>query len=99
MNMKSKDRKDSKMEKTKPASEPQKMDDELAFQLYEMRMLVFLEIAPQSNKYRQVLLSPKEYKKMSFSFGEFKKRKDSKFDSSVMCSEKIFDLPDLTAIV
>lgn len=77
----------------------EKSEDTLFFELYGLRLLVFLENKPQSNKYRQVFLGPKEFKKVSFNIGKVKEKLDkgmrlveSKF------SEEVYDLPDLKEI-
>jgi len=36
-------------------------------QIYEQRLLVFMETEPQSGKYNQVLLDPESFKKVSYS--------------------------------
>jgi hypothetical protein len=65
-------------------------------QLYETRTLVFLETAPQSNTYNQVLLDSDTFKKMtdviSVSLG---RAVNGIEDRSITSSEEEYKLPDL----
>lgn len=65
--------------------------------LYNLRMLVFLETEPQSNEYKQVSLSPEQYKKVSKDIvTKFVGRLDNKRDTcEVILSEEVYKLPDL----
>lgn len=66
--------------------------------LYEQRQLLFIETEPQSNKYRQVLLSPEEFKKVSESFGHLVRTEGSMEVRSISMSDEIHELPDLQSI-
>jgi hypothetical protein len=57
--------------------------------LYKLRILVFIENEPQSNLYRQVILSPHQYQSVSSSIGE------GGTPLKVLASEDLFKLPDL----
>lgn len=66
-------------------------------EMYGTRLLVFLEETPQSNKYRQVLLTKEEFKKMSLSVGEPTGKEEGGNDVVEMqLSDDLYDLPDLT---
>lgn len=73
---------------------------ELSSEIYSQRMLVFLEISPQSNQYRQVLLTPKQYKKVSDSIfiKLIEKKPDGKQIVEIEESDEIYTLPDLMDI-
>lgn len=67
-------------------------------ELYETRMLVFMETSPQSNKYNQVMLTPEQYKAVS---GEIStlisvdKENPNKEIRELDLSEEVYTLPDL----
>ncbi len=65
--------------------------------IHGIRMLLFLETEPQSNKYRQILLSPEEFKRVAFAYGKLtgKKLSDGLDEVKIEMSDEIFDLPDL----
>lgn len=58
-------------------------------------MLLFLEVNPQSNKYRQVLITPEEFKTISLSLGQITSKNGDDEHVSMDVSEEIYDLPDL----
>lgn len=63
------------------------------------RLLCFLETAPQSNKYQQILLNKDEFNKFSQSLGTVtKQHKNGKQDISIRLSEEVYELPDLQEI-
>lgn len=69
--------------------------------LYSIRMLCFLEVRPQSNVYKQVLMDAETYKRMSFSFARIKGPSEGNplsLDVEVRLSDDEFKLPDLQAI-
>ena len=71
-----------------------------AVDLYEQRMLVFMEEEPQSNKYRQVLLNAEEFKRFSMSIGTVTSEKYGDIEMVEMkLSDKIYTLPDLPSTV
>lgn len=69
-------------------------------ELYGVRLLVFQETEPQSNKYRQVLLDKEQFKKVSFDTSKLtgKKIMDNIDECTVMLSDEIYTLPDLKEI-
>lgn len=46
------------------------LDRETLRQLNNMRMLIFLETKPQSNKYNQILLTKQQFKEVSDALGK-----------------------------
>lgn len=66
--------------------------------LYKLRMLLFLEVEPQSNQYAQVILSPEEYKRVSAAFGTIVDKDGAQEQVKTMCSEETYTLPDLEDI-
>lgn len=70
------------------------IDDEL----YSERVLVFIEIEPQSNKYRQCILPPERFKKMTSTLGKIIKNKDGSETIETIESDDIYILPDLEQI-
>lgn len=66
--------------------------------LYGTRLLVFIETEPQSNKYRQLMLTPEEFKNVSFSIGKVTSKVGDEEQVEVKMSEKIWELPDLPEI-
>lgn len=74
-------------------------------EFYSVRMLVFMEDAPQANKYRRILLTPKQYKMVSDTlhncFPKDPKHNcgNAECDGTVLkISEKIIPLPDVQDI-
>lgn len=72
-------------------------------EIYGTRLLLFMENEPQSNKYRQIILGPEEFKRVSGSFGKQTGKKikvmGHKVDEiDVAMSDEIYDLPDLKEI-
>lgn len=49
---------------------PIPISDEFSDALYEQRILVFIEVDPLSNKYRQVILTNAQYKAMGTAVGK-----------------------------
>lgn len=66
--------------------------------LYGIRMLVFLEVEPQSNRYTQVLLNPKQFKIISGTIGTVIGVEEEKEIVKWTCSEEEYTLPDLQEI-
>jgi hypothetical protein len=65
-------------------------------ELYEQRLLVFLETAPQSNTYNQVILDQKQFKGVGNSISTFIKKGENGFDEyNIKLSEDEYKLPDL----
>lgn len=65
------------------------------YTLYGTRLLVFLEDSPQSNKYRQVILTPEQFKDFSNSIGTVVNKDGDDEDVEMTLSDKIYTLPDL----
>ncbi len=64
--------------------------------MYGTRLLIFVEEDPQSNKYRQVLLTPEEFKKASMNLGTVTGMLDDNTENvELQMSEELYDLPDL----
>lgn len=59
------------------------------------RLLVFLEVSPQSNKYQQVLFTPEEFNRVSQSIGTVVATEGKKQDVELQLSNQIYDLPDV----
>lgn len=66
-------------------------------QLYHVRMLIFVEEEPQSNKYRQVILSPEQLRAVSDAIAVNKQAFNNGKQRSieVQLSDQVFKLPDL----
>lgn len=59
-------------------------------------MLVFLEVEPQSNKYRQVILTPEQFKKVSdASVHRTIERRGNDSLCEHILGDEIYTLPDL----
>lgn len=74
-------------------------DQELLQAIYGVRLLVFIETNPQTNKYHQVLLNPEEFKRVSFAFGT--KRVAGKaglLRTKIETGNVEYNLPDLQEI-
>ena len=71
-------------------------------QIYEQRLLVFMETEPQSGKYNQVLLDSESFKKVSYSIaGEPETDENLKPGMEVVeisLSEEEYTLPDLQSV-
>lgn len=65
--------------------------------LYELRTLVFMETEPQSNQYRQLVLSPGEYADLTSRFGVVRKKRNGIEEIELTLSEETYDLPDLNS--
>lgn len=64
--------------------------------LYGVRVLVFAETSPQSNKYCQVLFSPEMFKNMTATIGRRTGKMVDGMEETIMkTSEEEYDLPDL----
>lgn len=64
------------------------------YDIYGTRLLLFVEIDPQSNTYRQVCLSAEEFKNVSLAFGKVVSREGNKQEIELQMSEETYDLPD-----
>ncbi len=64
-------------------------------ELYTTRLLIFLEDEPQSNTYRQVILTPEQFKTTSLSLGEVLHTEGDQQDVALQLSEETYQLPDL----
>ena len=74
------------------------MSQELDYtEFYGLRVLVFMETAPQSNKYHQILLTPKMYKEMTATICRptGKMVREGVEEQSIQTSEEEYALPDL----
>ncbi len=70
-------------------------------ELYELRLLVFIETEPQSNKYNQVLLTMDQFKKVGDAIGKITESNDLRdgFEQrEVSSSKEEYKLPDLRSI-
>lgn len=74
-------------------------------ELYKIRLVVLLEEEPQSNKYRQVMLNPGEFKKVSdvvHSIGEKEENHNCGNPDcdglQLVLSDRIITLPDIQDI-
>lgn len=68
-------------------------------EVFNIRMLLFLETEPQSNKYNQILLNPEEFKKVSASFGKPTGKVNRGIeDVELTTSKEMYTLPDLRQI-
>ncbi len=78
--------------------------EDLWMEVFCTRLLVFLEETPGSNKYRQVLLGPEEFKQFSINLGKVEKEGvtlPSGTKGAVVkmeLSDDSYDLPDLQQI-
>jgi hypothetical protein len=66
--------------------------------LYELRFLMFIESAPQSNKYSQILFTQEQYKKLSEAIMEMYPIKGYEGDNpifDIIGSDETHPLPDL----
>lgn len=80
------------------------MDDKLLDldSLYSVRMLIFIETSPQSNKYQQVMLTDTQYGSVSRAVhDQFQKDPNHKCMNpecdgiALLISDKVIPLPDL----
>lgn len=68
-------------------------------EIYSTRLLVFMEIEPQSNKYNQVYFDEENFKKVSLQIGKIVGKEDSGLDRvELSSSEEEYTLPDLKQI-
>ena len=65
------------------------------YTLYGTRLLVFLEDAPQSNQYRQIILNQDQFKNLSNSIGTVVDKEGDDEQVEIEMSEEIYTLPDL----
>jgi len=71
------------------------MDGIDAYELFEVRLLVFLETSPQSNTYKQVLLSAEHFKNVSDAVaGQFIRMDGIYEEVTARLSEDTYPLPD-----
>ena len=70
--------------------------------IHELRLLVFLEVEPQSNKYNQVYLDAEQFKKVSDSIVIRKLESNNMKEGFELCenaqSDEEYVLPDLQSI-
>ncbi len=69
-------------------------------ELYGIRILVFQEMEPQSNKYCQVFLNEEQFKAMSLTLGKLtgKTVRDGVDEVELQLSTEEYTLPDLRQI-
>jgi transcription-repair coupling factor (superfamily II helicase) len=72
--------------------------EDLEMAMYGIRLLVFIETEPQSNKYHQVILNPKQFRSVSKILGRVISKEGSKEIKEMVISEEIYTLPDLQEI-
>lgn len=69
-------------------------------ELYELRMLIFLEKEPQSNKYYQVMVDAEQYKTITEAISKNSIAMDGMIsEGTTMTSEEEYTLPDLKNII
>ena len=68
------------------------------YDLYGLRLLAFNETEPQSNQYRQVILTEEQFKAFSDAVCTVHGREGDKETVSLQMSEEIYTLPDLQEI-
>lgn len=64
-------------------------------QIFEQRMLMFLETDAQSNKYRQIIVNNEQFKTITGLIGKIGETVDGIQQVQIEESEEIYDLPDL----
>lgn len=75
------------------------MDQPIDIQeLYSTRLLIFLEDAPQSNNYHQIILNGEEFKTVSLTIGKILSKNGVMENVQVQMSEETYKLPDLREI-
>ncbi len=71
-------------------------------QLYETRMLIFIETGPQTNKYKQVLVTGEQFKIVSDAISTISSTeqdlKEGMEARDVDLSDETYELPDLNSI-
>lgn len=69
-------------------------------ELYGIRILIFQEMEPQSNKYCQVFLNEEQFKAMSLTLGKFTGEtvRDGIDEVELQLSTEEYTLPDLRQI-
>lgn len=73
-------------------------EEEYSSTIFENRMLIFLEIEPQSNKYNQIYLNKEEYKEITSHIGVLT-GKDGLLDIvKIESSVEEYALPDLQSV-
>lgn len=77
------------------------MKDEINYEdLYGLRVLVFMETEPQSNKYHQVLLSPEMFKSMSATLYQKTGKVEGDIEEVILkTGDEEYNLPDLPEAV
>lgn len=73
--------------------------DKLYTELYERRVLVFMEEEPQSNKYRQIGFTKETYKNLTSSLGKVISTEGEGENREVEMSDELYELPDLQTIL
>ncbi len=67
-------------------------------ELYSQRLLIFIETEPQSNIYKQLLLTGEEFKKITMNIGTVKGKKGRIDVVEINESDETYVLPDLKQI-
>ncbi len=69
-------------------------------ELYSTRVLIFIETKPQSNIYKQLLLTKEEFKNITSNIGKVVKEKDKNGVEIIELNEsrETYKLPDLQEI-
>lgn len=76
-----------------------KKENCLRHTLYGVRVLMFMETEPQSNKYRQICLNSEDFAKVSKSYGIVKRlNEDGIEEVELMLSDEEYELPDLPEV-
>lgn len=75
-------------------------ESDIYTEIYGLRVLVFLELEPQSNKYQQVMLDADQFKKvsMAMSVATGREIRDGIDEAKTYLSEETYELPDLKEI-
>ncbi len=71
------------------------MSTDLEQAMYGTRLLFFLEDAPQSNRYRQIILTEEEFKNASMTIGKVVSQEGVDQTVQIQMSEETYPLPDL----
>lgn len=66
-------------------------------ELYEQRLLLFIEDYPQSNEYRHLIFTKEQYKQISDTISSFTKisQEEDTETCEITASDAIYKLPDL----
>lgn len=73
--------------------------NEIYNEINELRVLIFMEIEPQSNKYNQVIFDREQYKEIGKHLGKFIENKDGLEMYNTTFSEEEYTLPDLIPVM